>query len=281
MGMIIIKRIINYFILFLVLFIIGCGGKKNTGVVGQPYTFTVDSADLTSDTEIQWSILDQPLSSILVQDELVFSDNNHEMTFFPEYTGTYSFQVIMLQYGDTISVREFDVEITGTDRVPVRQSDQYVADESWLEESADEGDEVAELPAMTDHEERKPVEAPALEMIPAAEPPAVVEKPVIKKVKPQPPAPLPGSTIPIIKGKYTIQVSSWPDLEGAEKEYARLAQQGFDAYIQRAYFKENDKIWYRVRVGSYDNYDQAARVSKSISSTLNVVAWVDFVRKDQ
>ena len=43
-------------------------------------------------------------------------------------------------------------------------------------------------------------------------------------------------------------------------------------------FKETNEIWYRVRVGSYDNRDTAVAVAESLSSTRRERAWVDFVR---
>ena len=44
------------------------------------------------------------------------------------------------------------------------------------------------------------------------------------------------------------------------------------------HFKETNEIWYRVRVGSYDNRDTAVAVAESLSSTRLERAWVDFVR---
>ncbi len=68
------------------------------------------------------------------------------------------------------------------------------------------------------------------------------------------------------------------ELADAKKVVATLIDAGFDAYIQKAVFKETNEIWYRVRVGSYDNRDTAVAVAESLSSTRRERAWVDFVR---
>jgi len=277
-----------YFIIILALVIAGCKGKIDTGTVGEPYSFTVESADQTSDTEFKWTILDQPLSSILSQNDLKFSANNQKMTFTPANKGVFSFQAITLQYGDTILIRNFAVEILeGTiDKTgEAANSNEFVEDESWLDEDPKTSEPVEEI-VQVPIDEIEQIETKAItpkeniaEVVGKETP--VPEKPVAKTIKQVATGPLPGSSIPIVNGRYTIQVSSWSDLEGAEKEYSQLVQEGFDAYVQRAFFKENNTTWFRVRVGSYGTYDQAAKVSKSISNILEVNAWVDFVRQDQ
>nr|MCS5614335.1 SPOR domain-containing protein [Candidatus Neomarinimicrobiota bacterium] len=87
-----------------------------------------------------------------------------------------------------------------------------------------------------------------------------------------------GSSIPYDKERFTIQVASKKELADAKKVVATLIDAGFDAYIQKAVFKETNEIWYRVRVGSYDNRDTAVAVAESLSSTRRERAWVDFVR---
>lgn len=260
----------------------GCGGKNEAGRVGEGYSFTIEAADATSDTEYHWRILDQPLSSILSQKDLSFSDHYRTITFMPEYEGKYSFQAIILQYGDTVSVRTFEVEISKDESASAIDTEaEYVEDESWLEEPVVVSPhEEVEVPPVSYEPEVKKV-VPVEPMVNAPAPDPEKKSRARESAKPKKIEPLPGSSIPVVKGRYTIQVSSWPGLESAEKEYSRLVQEGFDAYVQRAYFTENKQTWYRVRVGSYGNYDQAAKVSKRVSATLGVKAWVDFVRKDQ
>ena len=44
---------------------------------------------------------------------------------------------------------------------------------------------------------------------------------------------------------------------------------------------DNNEIWYRVRLGSYNNYNAAKKDAKIISAELGFTVWVDFVRKEQ
>ena len=60
----------------------------------------------------------------------------------------------------------------------------------------------------------------------------------------------------------------------------KLIKSGYDAYIQKAYFKETEEIWYRVRIGSYDNYNSAQAVADVVSRDIKLSVWVDFVRVD-
>ncbi|HCI15237.1 MAG TPA: hypothetical protein DE027_00225, partial [Candidatus Marinimicrobia bacterium] len=87
-----------------------------------------------------------------------------------------------------------------------------------------------------------------------------------------------GMSIPFDKERFTIQVASKKVLEDAKNVAATLIDAGYDAYIQKAVFKETNEIWYRVRVGSYDNRDTAVAVAESLSKTRSEKAWVDFVR---
>ena len=67
-------------------------------------------------------------------------------------------------------------------------------------------------------------------------------------------------------------------LKDAEKTAANLIESGYDAYIQKAYFRDTDEVWFRVRVGSYDNRETALAVGKVIASAMSTNIWVDFVR---
>ena len=64
----------------------------------------------------------------------------------------------------------------------------------------------------------------------------------------------------------------------AKKVAATLIESGYDAYIQKAFFKESNETWFRIRVGSYDNRETATAVAQSLSKSRRETAWVDFVR---
>ena len=80
--------------------------------------------------------------------------------------------------------------------------------------------------------------------------------------------------------RFTIQITSKRMLNDAQNFSKNLIKQGYDSYIQKIIFK-SDEIWYRVRVGSYDNYNSAKIAADALSSDLGMKTWVDFVRKEQ
>ena len=85
-------------------------------------------------------------------------------------------------------------------------------------------------------------------------------------------------SIPYDKERFTIQVASKKRLDDAKKVAANLINSGYDAYIQKAFFKENNQTWYRIRVGSYNDKSMAQKVAIEISNEQKEKAWVDHVR---
>ena len=89
-----------------------------------------------------------------------------------------------------------------------------------------------------------------------------------------------GADIPAKKDRFTIQVISKKRLADAQQYANKLIKSGYDAYIQKAYFKETEEVWYRVRIGSYDNYNSAQAIANVVSKDIKLSVWVDFVRID-
>jgi cell division protein FtsN len=137
----------------------------------------------------------------------------------------------------------------------------------YAEESEDDEEEMEE----NEDEEIEEIEIAAAEISPTVvEPKSTAAKPAKKK--------RPRYIIPFDKSRYTIQVVSKKNLKDAEKMAANLIESGYDAYIQKAYFRDTDEVWFRVRVGSYDNRETALAVAKVIASAMTTDTWVDFVR---
>ena len=90
-----------------------------------------------------------------------------------------------------------------------------------------------------------------------------------------------GNLIPRATKTYTIQVSSWPSLEEAQGASQELLDKyGIDSYIQRAFFKDKDEIYYRLRIGSFKEQSAAAAYAKEIQSMTSLPVWVDFIRQE-
>ena len=103
-----------------------------------------------------------------------------------------------------------------------------------------------------------------------------------KKAKISKPATLSrGNLIPLAARTYTIQVSSWPSLDAAKSASHTLQEKfGIDSYIQRAFFKDRDEIYYRLRVGNFQESKDAEAYAKEIVAMTHIDVWVDFVRQE-
>ncbi|MBA64789.1 MAG: hypothetical protein CMG55_03205, partial [Candidatus Marinimicrobia bacterium] len=80
--------------------------------------------------------------------------------------------------------------------------------------------------------------------------------------------------------RYTIQITSKRMLTDAQFFSQELIKKGYDVYIQQVILKNQEK-WYRVRLGSYDNYHSANKAATILSKELGFNTWVDFVREEQ
>lgn len=115
---------------------------------------------------------------------------------------------------------------------------------------------------------RKPVEAkPAA---PAARSRPTVPAPPAPAAKPKPaPAPKtdsgskpgPAST----PGHFAVQVASVQDIKGAEKMVAELRAKGYQAYQVRSDV-DGRGIWYRIRVGGFQDRQAAAGMLKKLKN---------------
>ena len=106
-------------------------------------------------------------------------------------------------------------------------------------------------------------------------------KAIIPKIKSSnKPKVIKGANIAAKRDRFTIQVISKKRLVDAQQFADKLIKSGYDAYIQKAYFKETEEVWYRVRIGSYDNYNSAQAVANVVSKDIKLSVWVDFVRVD-
>ncbi|NQV16334.1 SPOR domain-containing protein [bacterium] len=90
-----------------------------------------------------------------------------------------------------------------------------------------------------------------------------------------------GNLIPRATKTYTIQVSSWPSLDEAQIASQELLNKyGIDSYIQRAFFKDKDEIYYRLRVGNFQEQLDAENYAKEIQNMTSLPVWVDYVRQE-
>jgi cell division protein FtsN len=67
------------------------------------------------------------------------------------------------------------------------------------------------------------------------------------------------------KVRYTLQVASYPNKDGAEQDVKRLKQNGYAAFIVAADVPGKG-VWYRVRLGSFSNKASAEKLQKDVQA---------------
>jgi cell division protein FtsN len=282
-----------------------CGGKRGEGIIGEIIHVNGELPEETESIDLFWTISSQPDASKLSMKTLEFSKDKSKMSFTPDAAGKYVFEMEIFQYGDELETQKFTYNVDSFEPLVTSETeDEALAEEEdkdWLEEEyeeeleyeedEDEGYDYAEE-SKDDEEEMEEnkdeiyeedededeeiegieeTEIAAAEISPTVlEPKSTAAKPAKKKS--------PRYVIPFDKSRYTIQVVSKKILKDAEKTAVNLIESGYDAYIQKAYFRDTDEVWFRVRVGSYDNRETALAVGKVIASAMSTDIWVDFVR---
>ena len=276
----------KYIIILSLLVLTGCSEKNPTANVGDRVTITADKPGENQDLDFIWEWTRVPDNSQVDNSKIMKDETNATIEFIPDVAGLYSLEVSIFQYNDEISTQSFSYEVLANEIVEKEQEDKIKTEttvevEDAVAELLVENNEPkwyeSESAAAAVEEASQTTEVPVVALeepkAPPSPPPATTAKPKKKKAKL-----IRGSSIPYDKERFTIQVASKKELADAKKVVATLIDAGFDAYIQKAVFKETNEIWYRVRVGSYDNRDTAVAVAESLSSTRLERAWVDFVR---
>ena len=265
--------------------IFSCGGNGIEGYVDEPITFTAKNPEDSQDVDYFWSLLDQPDGSLINSGDLISSDDGQEMVFTPDYPGNYSIEVVVSQYGDEISNQTWSFSILEYNEKD-SNNETNEDNEDWLndslidsmdenlvstenEEDQDEEDQDEEDQDEEDQGEEDQDE----ELVARIKNPVVSNK--IKSLSPKN-----GASIAAMTDRFTIQITSKKMLKDAQIFSQKLINQGYDSYIQKVVFN-SDEIWYRVRVGSYDNYNSAKVAANDLSDKLKMNTWVDFVRKEQ
>jgi len=293
--------------------LVNCGGTKGEGSVGD---VTVVRGELPEDTEsidLFWRITGQPDASKLSMKDLEFNEDKSEMSFTPDAPGKFQFELEVFQYGDELETQKFTYTVDSIEPLVADASEEALSDESedWLDEEyeedlnddsedeyVDEDDEYdfneldsedsveyyetdnndPVIEETNDEEKLMPLEIAAKKETSSTPSPVkkqtTASKPPVKKKSSR-------YVIPFDKSRFTIQVASKKNLNDAEKIAANLIESGYDAYIQKAYFRDTDEVWFRVRVGSYDNRDTALAVGKVIADAMTTEVWIDFVRFEE
>ncbi|MEC9050023.1 MAG: SPOR domain-containing protein [Candidatus Neomarinimicrobiota bacterium] len=254
---------------------LGCGSSGIEGYVDEPMTITVENPEEGKDVDYFWTLADQPDGSLMNSGDLISSDDGQKMIFSPDYPGDYSVEVVISQYGDEISNQTFAFLIMdlGERDTVVDEESVEPENEDWLNEEMDdeideEENEYADDEDVDEEDEESGNKTPVAKI-------TTVNALTAKAIEPKK-----GTSIAARTDRFTIQITSKKMLKDAQLFSQKLISKGYDAYIQKVVFK-TDEIWYRVRVGSYDNHNSAKAAADNLSGELGMATWVDFVRKEQ
>ncbi|UCH09501.1 MAG: SPOR domain-containing protein [Fidelibacterota bacterium] len=258
------KRHLKVLAVLLILSWHGCQylpwGKKESKpiFVGEPETIIVEPPEDAFDISYRWSILDLPDESLLVPD---FSSYSNLFTFTPDVIGDYAFAVIVISYGEEVSDHEF--YFTAMEDTSVVPKEEPIA-------------AAPTTPATATEPETAPARQPEPSAQPAAPKPAK-PAPASRVTRAKPPEKKYRSDV--VKGHFTIQVSSWKTAKQAQKILQQVTDAGYDAYIQRVWLEDRNEVWWRVRIGDFTS----VREARALLTEINAVypgAWVDNVRKE-
>jgi len=293
--------------------LVNCGGTKGEGSVGDVTVVRGELPEETESIDLFWRITGQPDASKLSMNDLEFNEDKSEMSFTPDAPGKFQFELEVFQYGDELETQKFTYTVDSIEPLVADASEEALSVESedWLDEEyeedlnddsedeyMDEDDEYdfneldsedsveyyetdnndPVIEENNDEEKLMPLEIAAKKETSSTPSPVkkqtTASKPPVKKKSSR-------YVIPFDKSRFTIQVASKKNLNDAEKIAANLIESGYDAYIQKAYFRDTDEVWFRVRVGSYDNRDTALAVGKVIADAMTTEVWIDFVRFEE
>ena len=267
-----------------------CSGGGIEGYVGESISITADNPEEGKDVDYNWTLANQPDGSLMNSADLFASDDGQKMSFIPDYPGDYSVEVLVSQYGDEIANQTFAFSIMDPNKQEEEEKEsEDEVNEEWLnedlekesdvviedeDEEIDENDYDEEVEDDVDNDDQEDeVEEENDNDVPVAK---IITSTGVQAKAIQPKK---GASIAAKTDQFTIQITSKRMLSDAQLFSQKMISKGYDAYIQKALFDTN-KIWYRVRVGSYDNYNSAKAAADVLSEELGMATWVDFVRKE-
>ena len=280
-------------ILFLTILVsfFACSGGGIEGYVGESISITADNPEEGKDVDYNWTLANQPDGSLMNSADLFASDDGQKMSFIPDYPGDYSVEVLVSQYGDEIANQTFAFSIMDPNKQEEEEKEsEDEVNEEWLNEDLEKESDVViedeeEESDESDYDEEVEDDVDSDDQEEKVEDENDNDVPVTKiitstGVQAKAIQPKKGASIAAKTDRFTIQITSKRMLNDAQLFSQKMISKGYDAYIQKAVF-DTDEIWYRVRVGSYDNYNSAKASADALSGELGMATWVDFVRKER
>lgn len=277
------KPVLAVLFLWIMLLQVGCSRKeRHEGAAGNYYSISVQAPFGVENPSFDWYIRSVPPKSRLSFSDLIMTEEGKQMAFRSDEAGKYVFELVVSNAaGEEAASQTYEFMVEAPVLTPEKKTSLEIEPDTLTPLTADTVTtaEIAEVDSLADTTETAHFEPPIEDTTtatPEKETPAEKVPPRVSK----PSKPVRGRKIPAVEGKLTIQVSSWPDLEKARSQAEELLAMGFDAYVQKAYFEETNEVWYRVRIGTFTDYETARRAASEISSVIRIDTWVDRVRVD-
>ncbi len=282
------KNKIRKSIFIILTLFIACSKQSPTTLVGEAIIANVANPEEGLDLEYLWEFTNLPDQSSISNSDIDSGEDDFSITFIPDVSGTYSLEVSVFQYNDEISTQSFHFEVLDNENLVsdikdesyISESDEFLAknDDLLYRSNAPkwfESEDILEITTEMENDKLLPkpqIKEDSERIIPSS-PKKVETKKTTKSIR--------GQSIPYDKNRFTIQIASKKELSDAKQVAVDLIDAGYDAYIQKALFKETNETWYRIRVGSYQNKDTAIAVAESLSKNRPEKAWVDYVRLEK
>ena len=254
------KKIILSFSVLILLFLITCEKKTTVrGMVGQKLHLapTVMSQADTAGCFFRWEFEKKPAGSRL--DILAFEPSNrkYNIYFVPDVAGEYIVECLLIESnGDVRASQKFYCNVKEDtlegEKVPAEEKDTAGITPEYGEVE-DTSEMVSEKTAVAEKEKGKIRETEKLD-------------------------------VPAKAGaKYTIQLIARKTYAKAKKDMEKLESHNLDVYLQKKHFEKTGETWYRVRTGTFDDYEEAKQNAHDLARKFKKYGyyhlWVDYLRK--
>ncbi|MBT3227721.1 MAG: SPOR domain-containing protein [Candidatus Marinimicrobia bacterium] len=226
--------------------------------------------------QVNWIFAQLPDSSKLLG--FLPSDTLDLVSFLPDFAGSYDVVLEVTIDGETEQTNYYyDIVMSEDDTVVEGELPDHLFEAAQTEDTT-----VADTPSVSLTDDG--VQRRYLSKMKSPGETTKTRKSAVKRrktTKSKPALTSRGNLIPLAARTYTIQVSSWPSLDEAQSASRDLQDKyGIDSYIQRAFFKDRDEIYYRLRVGNFQESKDAETYAKEIQDVTSLPVWVDFVRQE-
>jgi len=278
------RKKIHLLLCFSIVFLNQCKKiEEFEGSVGNYYTISAQGPSTSEIMTYNWLLRNFPKTSSLTVNSLILLNDNKELSFLPDIPGIYQFSLVGITEQDktirqNFSFNIFPREIVESPNYEALSSNTTdissgVAGEDVIFSTTIEENKLEEKIGIA--ESRVSIEddlstiEPNILQPPKEKPADVAQKPIKKvTIKKEPETE---------KRKLTIQVSSWETLDEAQNELTQLTIQGLDAYLQ-TYLDERGTTWYRIRVGSFDSYQDAKSAANTLENLTHKPGWIDIIQ---